>query len=465
MRNILVLAVVLAAGSGGYWAGRREIALPVPLPPGVSPEPRQSPAPSGQIIYYRDPDGRAFYSGAPRKTPDGRDYHPVRASEDTRFEEEPTGGSQTDARAGTRRVLHYRNPMGLPDTSPTPKKDSMGMDYVPVYEGEDGSAIIIPTGKRQRTGVRTGIAAERIIIDPLRLPGVIQLDERRIVAVATRADAFIDKVADVTTGSRVTAGQSLLQFYAPDIAAAGAQFLTELNNGGTNGLRGGARQRLANLGVPPETIAEMERSRQVPLSMTWRAPRDGIVLQRDVMEGMKAPSGSVLFKLGDLSIVWVIANVPEYRLGSVQVGAPARVRPRSLPGRVFSGRVALVYPELAAETRTARVRIEIANPDGALLPEMYADVEIPAGDASPVLAVPDDAIIDSGTRQVVILDSGDGRFEPRQVAIGQKGGGFTEIRDGLRSGDRVVVAANFLIDAESNLRAALNSMTEGEAAP
>ena len=180
---------------------------------------------------------------------------------------------------------------------------------------------------------------------------------------------------------------------------------------------------------------------------------------------MKASPGDVLFRLADVSTVWIVADVPEYELGAVKVGAVATIRVRSLPGRTFSGRVALIYPQVSNETRTTKVRIEIPNPDGLLLPDMYANVEIGSGSNAPVVAVPDSAVIDTGTRQVVILDKGEGRFEPREVKIGLQGGGFTEIRNGVAAGDRVVVAANFLIDAESNLKAALSGMTNSETAP
>jgi Cu(I)/Ag(I) efflux system membrane fusion protein len=161
----------------------------------------------------------------------------------------------------------------------------------------------------------------------------------------------------------------------------------------------------------------------------------------------------------------VLADVPEFELGAVRIGATAAIRIRSLPGRSFEGRVSLIYPQVGEATRATRVRMEIANSDGVLLPNMYAEVEISSGDAAPVVAVPDSAVIDTGTRQVVILDRGEGRFEPRGVKIGLRGGGFTEIREGVAEGDRVVVAANFLIDAESNLKAALRGLTPLEAQP
>jgi Cu(I)/Ag(I) efflux system membrane fusion protein len=427
---------------------------------GRAPEPG-GPAPSGPILYYQDPDGAAVYSAGPRQTTDGREFRAVRASEDISFEDKPPAAAKGPESGGLRRILYYRNPMGLADTSPTPKKDSMGMDYIPVYEGEDesGPVVKVALGKLQRTGVRSEPAERRAVGRLVRVPGTLQLDERRIAVVALRSDAFIEKVADVTTGDRVTKGQALLQLYSPEIAAAGAQYLTDLKIGGPSGTLGGARQRLQNLGVPQEAIAAMARTRKVPLAMPWRAPQDGVVLERNAVDGMKAAAGEVLFRLADISTLWVLADVPEFDLGAVQPGAPATIRVRSLPGETFAGQVALIYPQVSEATRTTRVRIELPNPNSTLLPNMYTDVEIGTGNANPVVAVPNSAVIDTGTRQVVILDQGGGRFEPREVTIGQRGEAFTEIRDGIADGQQVVVAANFLIDAESNLKAALQAMT------
>ena len=260
----LVPAAVLAAGIGGYEAGRRDLALPgwarlvsEMEPANASPE-AGGAAKTGRVIYYRDPDGRPFYSAAPRKTADGREFLAVYAGEDVSLD---TGAPVKEAASATPgadkgRVLYYRNPMGLPDTSPTPKKDSMGMDYIPVYESEGagGSSIKVAVGRLQQTGVRTATAVDKAIVASVRVPGTIQLDERRVTVVSTRADAFVNKVAEVTTGDRVTKGQALLQLYAPEIAAAGAQFLNDLGAATHNSTLGGARQRLENLGVPPDAM-------------------------------------------------------------------------------------------------------------------------------------------------------------------------------------------------------------------
>jgi Cu(I)/Ag(I) efflux system membrane fusion protein len=486
-----VVLAALVAGGGGYWAGQEGMKLPAPDMPGIDvseligtvrnhlgldqPAPlspsASRPAPSGPVVYYQDPDGKPFYSLEPKRTEDGRDYRPVHASEDVSFDGKPTATG--DVAAGpdkeANRILYYRNPMGLPDTSPVPKKDSMGMDYIPVYEGEgDGSTVTVSPGKLQRTGVRSEVVERRRLELPVRAPGALAEDERRISVVSVRSEAFIEKVENVTTGDHVRRGEPLLRLYSPEISAAGAQYLSTVADGGTQpGGRlvvDGARRRLENLGVSAEVLAEIERTRRVPLTITWTAPRDGVVVERNVADGMRATAGDVLFRIVDHSVLWVLADVTERELGLVAEGQEATVRVRGLPGREFAGTVSRIYPHLA-ETRTARVRIELANPDGVLRPAMYADVEFAAGPQKPVVAVPDSALIDTGTRQVVILDKGEGRFEPRKVKVGLRGAGFTEIRDGIAEGDRVVVSANFLIDAESNLKAALQGMATPEPTP
>jgi Cu(I)/Ag(I) efflux system membrane fusion protein len=207
----------------------------------------------------------------------------------------------------------------------------------------------------------------------------------------------------------------------------------------------------------------MERTRKVPLSIQWTAPRDGVILERNAVDGMRAAAGDVLFRIADISVMWVLADVPEHAIGQVHVGQTVAVQVRSLPGRTFTGRIALVYPQVNKETRTTRVRIELPNPESVLLPDMYADVEITTGSGKPTIAVSDSAVIDTGARQIVLIDKGEGRFEPRDVKLGARGNGFAEIREGVAEGERVVTSANFLIDAESNLKAALQGMAAGSA--
>jgi Cu(I)/Ag(I) efflux system membrane fusion protein len=367
----------------------------------------------------------------------------------------------------SRKIKYYRNPMGLPDTSPVPKQDSMGMDYIPVYEGGDAddSSVKLSPGKIQRTGAKSEPVARQVVRSIVRAPGTVQEDERRLSVVTLRFEGFVESVGDVTTGQHVHKGQVLMNVYSPAVSAASAEYLSAINAGTTGQALKGARRRLENLAVPEPAIRELERTREISLSIPWLAPQDGEILERNAVNGMRAAPGAVLFRIADHRLVWVLLDVAERDLAAISIGTKVNIRPRALRGQTFAGTVALVYPHLNAQTRTARIRIEVPNPDEALRPEMYVDAEIETGTPGAVLAVPESAVLDSGTRQAVLVDKGEGRFEPREVRLGRHGGGYVEITDGVAEGEAVVTSANFLIDAESNLKAALKGFAEAGSAP
>jgi Cu(I)/Ag(I) efflux system membrane fusion protein len=469
LKRMLTVAAVLAAAGAGLWAGQTGLVkLPVHIAAPMT-EPAK-PEPQGPVIYYRDPNGKPLYSLTPRATDAGQPYVAVHASEDIGFDQ-PKAAAQAGAQpTEDRKIIHYRNPMGLPDISLVPKKDSMGMDYIPVYEGEvdDGNTVKVSPGKIQRTGVKTEPVSKRQVARNIRAPGVVEIDERRVSVVAPRFDGFIDSVGPVTSGTHVKKGEPLMTVFGQELLNQAARLLVEQKGedpGATPGFQGrsgivvGARRRLLNFGVPEEFIDRVKRDRKVPDTIAWPAPRDGVVLERNAVDGQGFKAGDVLFRIADHSVVWVIANVAEGDIGALKPGQSVNVTTRAHPGRVFTGKVAVIYPHLMKETRTARVRIELPNPDLALLPDMYGDVEIATGSEEPVVAVPSSAVIDSGARQVVILDRGEGRFEPREVKLGRKGDGYVEVQSGLKAGDSVVVNGNFLIDAESNLQSALKGLT------
>jgi Cu(I)/Ag(I) efflux system membrane fusion protein len=463
-RIVVTLAAILAAGGAGYRIGEHGLprSIAMALHPSAQLAAEAAPA-TGAIIYYRDPDALAYAAG-PAKNAVGKEFIPVRASEDTSFDTQAKPPMEA-AGSQSRRIRFYRNPMGLPDTSPTPKKDSMGMDYLPVYGGEDtdDGTVKLSPGKLQKTGVRSEPVERRVLSEPLHVPGIIQLDERRVSVVALRFEGFIDSIENLTTGQHVHKGQTLMRVSGPGLASAAAEYLIALKAGGDGsvGLLGsrGAKRRLENIGVPETIIASIEQTHEIPLSVPWPAPQDGEIVERAVVKGMRAAPGDVLFRIVDHDVVWVMADIAERDLSLVAIGQKVAVRPRAYPNRVFNGEVSLIYPHMNPQTRTERVRIELQNPDGLLRPDMYADVEIATGTEAPALAVSDSAVIDSGARQMVLIDKGDGRFEPRPVKTGRRGDGFVEIKEGVAEGDKVVVAANFLIDAESNLKAALQGLS------
>ncbi|WP_262048128.1 efflux RND transporter periplasmic adaptor subunit [Bradyrhizobium sp. Bra78] len=459
-RLLTVLALTGGLGLGAYWSVNGDRWSVHAEATTAAPVVDQTP------LYYRDPSGAPLWSAGPKKDDRGRDYLPV-YDEDGPASEPKAKPQQANA---SRKILYYRNPMGLPDTSPVPKKDQMGMDYVPVYEGDDtdDGTVKLSPGKIQRTGVKSEPVERRSIRVAVKAPGTIQLDERRISVIAMRSESFVQKIADVTTGTRVKAGQPLMEVYSSAIASAAAEYLATLNSkvvGGVELYGRGSRQRLTNLDVPEPVITAMEKSKVAPVTVQWTAPRDGIVLERNAIEGMRANPGDVLFRIADTSVVWALVDVAERDLGNIAVGQPVTIRARSFAGRTFSGKIAAIYPQVNRDTRTARVRIELSNPDAALLPDMYVDADIDTADGSPVLAVPDSAVLDTGTRQAVLVDKGEGRFEPRDVKLGRRGGGYIEVRDGLKDGEVVVTSANFLIDAESNLKAALKGFADANPSP
>jgi Cu(I)/Ag(I) efflux system membrane fusion protein len=464
LTSATVVALIAAAG-GGFIAGHAQ--RQPSGTPGMAVVKPSAAQMGGEPIYYQDPDGRPFYSLTPRKTPDGRDYRGAPAGADISFAEASAPQAESAAPMD-RKIKYYRNPMGLPDKSPTPKKDNMGMDYLPVYEDDqdDDSSVKVSAGKLQKAGVQTEVAERRTLNTVVRAPGTVEEDERRRSVVSLRIEGFIDSVENVTTGTHVHKGQPLMRIYGPNLSSAAAEYLSALNARADAGINGqalkGARRRLENLGAPEAFIADIERTREVPVYVTWPAPQDGEIVERMAVNGMRAAPGDVLFRIVDHNVVWVMADVAERDLGLIEVGQKVVVRPRARPDHPFTGKVTVIYPHLKMETRTARIRIELPNPDGVLLPDMYADVEIATGTEAPVVTVSNSAVIDSGERQIVLLAKGDGRFEPRAVKLGRRGGGNVEIKEGLAEGDKVVVSANFLIDAESNLKAALNGLDTGE---
>jgi Cu(I)/Ag(I) efflux system membrane fusion protein len=326
--------------------------------------------------------------------------------------------------------------MGLSDVSVAPKKDSMGMDYIPVYEGEeqdDGKTVRVSVEKVQRSGVRTEVIEARTIIRPVRAVGTVMHDESRLTIVTMRSDGYIEELFVDKSGQHVHAGEPLFRVYSPDIVSA----QVNLRNGG--GL--GGEQRLRNFGVPESHVRDVLAGKN-PMSLIWPSPATGDVTAKNIINGQKVKAGDELYRIADHSHVWVIADVAESDLPSIEIGTGATITVRAYMAQPIEGEVTFIYPELKAETRTARVRIEVPNPDGRLKVDMYADVVFQTGvDQTPVIAVPTSALIDSGSRQVVLIAKGEGRFEPRPVKLGRRGDGYTEILEGVNKGEDVVTSA------------------------
>jgi Cu(I)/Ag(I) efflux system membrane fusion protein len=372
-----------------------------------------------------------------------------------------------------RKTLYYRNPMGLPDTSPVPKKDAMGMDYVPVFEGEteSGAQLSISLDKVQKLGVKSEAAALRELGRTLRVSGRIETDERRTYTIAPKFEGWVERLYVNTTGQAVTKGQPLFDVYSPELVSAqrehavAVQGLAALQDADDDARQ--SMQRLADASAArlknwdmTGVVADQGGTRP---GITFRAPASGIVLEKKAVQGMRFMPGEMLYQIADLSSVWVIAEVPEQDIGQIALGSTVQVSVDAWRDRSFDGKVAFIYPTLNSATRTVSVRMEIANPKGLLKPAMFASAQIAVGRGTRVLAVPASAVIDSGTRQVVLVRLAEGRFEPRAVTLGNRGDDYVEVLSGVAETEQVVTSANFLLDSESNLKAALGGMGEPSA--
>ena len=372
-------------------------------------------------------------------------------------------------KANARKIRYYRNPMGLADTSPEPKKDSMGMEYIPVFEDEvaaDSSSVKVSLDRVQRSGVRSEPAQMHVMSPPIRAPGIAKPDERTLKSVTLRFDGYIEKLYANTTGAHVKAGEPLFAVYSPEILSAQIDYKRTMGTAAARSREDAGQyakvvaQRFRNLDLPESVIRELRENGSLPQRIEWPSPASGILVEKNVVEGQMVKTGQEIFRIADLDNIWVIADVPEQDIATVKIGAPAKVTFRAFPDAPVEGRVTFVLHELDAGTRTAKVRIEVKNPEHRIKHEMYADVEIGGDGNEPErLVVPASALIDSGARQVVIVDLGEGRYEPRAVKPGMRAEGMIEIREGLKAGEKVVVSANFLIDAESNIKAALQAFT------
>jgi Cu(I)/Ag(I) efflux system membrane fusion protein len=452
---LLALGVIMGA-AGGYWYARQLASTSMP---GFAASNTASTV-QREVLYYRDPSGAPYWSAEPKKDANGRDYLPVYDDEEPAFGPGGELSKPAPSKGGSRKIRYYRNPMGLPDTSPVPKKDWMGMDYIPVYEEEQdaGNVVKVSLDKIQRSGVRTEAVEERAVVEPVRAVGKVMHDESRLAVVAMRSEGYIEELFVSRTGEHVHAGQSLFRVYSPEIQKTQIEALYVAGSG-----QEGAIQRLRNLGVPESHIRKVLDSHTNLRTVDWLAPINGDVIEKHVINGQRVQAGAELYRIADHSHVWIIADLAEGDLPAIKIGARATVTVRAYMAEPLEGEVTFIHPELRPETRTGQVRIEVPNPDGRLKVEMYADVVFQGGDATPVVAVPKSAVIDSGNRTIALIAKGEGRFEPRPVKLGRRGDGYIEVLEGLSAGEEVVTSATFLIDAESNLKAALQAFTQPEA--
>jgi Cu(I)/Ag(I) efflux system membrane fusion protein len=376
------------------------------------------------------------------------------------------------------KLLFYRSPMNPSLTSQVPRKDEMGMDYVPVYEGElkgegavieDHSAVTIDQERQQLIGLRTEKVVEGSVSGELHALGRVVVDETRVRKVNVKVEGFVEKLFVDFVGKPVAKGQPLFSLYSPEFVSAQQEYLLALStqkalSGGSLQGSGGelldsARRRLGLWDVPKEAIDHLEKTGEVQKALVLRSPISGVVTAKNVMEGARLTPADIPFEITDLGHVWVQVDVYEAELGRAKVGMPAELSTQASPGKTFKGRIAFIDPVMDPKTRTAKARLEFPNPKGELKPEMFGEVVI-KGQGRKGLIIPLDAVLDAGTTKVAFVSLGGGKFEPREVTTGTTVGEKVEIRSGLKLGEDVVVRANFLVDSESRLKAALAQMSK-----
>jgi len=372
--------------------------------------------------------------------------------------------------------LFYRNPMNPEITSQTPAKDDMGMDYIPVYAedkisvGPAGTVLIDPV-TLQNIGVRTALAEQKAISHTIRAPGRITFDEERLSKIHLKTEGWVEKLYINRTGDTVKAGTPLLELYSPQLVSSQQEFLLALKSWETQkaspypDVRKSAedlvrisRKRLELLDVPEQQIRELETTGEIKESIQIRTPFPGTILSVGVREGQFVSPGTELYKMADLTTVWVYAEVFEHELPWVKIGDTTSMTVDGLPGEIFEGTVEYIYPYLNAETRTARLRLVFENPDLILKPDSFSNVILKAAPEMDAIVIPSEALIRTGKRTTVFVVREPGQFEPRQVEIGVITDQGIQIVSGLEAGEKVVTSGQFLLDSESKFNEAIAKM-------
>lgn len=341
-------------------------------------------------------------------------------------------------------------------TADSAMADMPGMPGMAMGERGDSSGVPVDRAAANRLGVTFARASLAPVRHSLRLAGSLAYAEPRRVYVNSRVDGWIERLDADFVGKTVSAGQSLLELYSPELVNAQEEYLTARRLGDSS-LIGAARRRLELWNVPAERIAALEQGGTVERRMLLRAPRSGEIVEKMVVEGQAVHAGENLFLIADRRVLWVEAAVFERDAPSIRIGTPVKVNVTALPERSYSGRVSFINPQLDEKTRTLIARIEVKNRDGLLRPGMYGTAVIEPA-VTKVLSVPVDAVLPTGERELVFVNRGDGRFVPRPVVTGAHGDSLVEIVRGLEQGDEVIASATYLLDSESNLAAAMQGL-------
>ena len=409
-----------------------------------------------KVLYWTDAMNPTRKYDKPGKAPDGMDLVPVYAE-------------NAAPAASEKKILYWVDPMHPAYKSDKPGiAPDCGMQLVPVYaDGSEPAAMSTVSGyanvkltsdRQQLIGVQTGMTEMRSLGRSVRTVGRVAVDETRLYKITTKFDGYIEKLYVNVTGQQIRKGQPLFSVYSPDLLSTQQEYLLAMRAAKqAPSLLAAARQRLLLWDITPAEIRELERTGAARKSVTIYSPTNGFVLNKIAVDGARVTAGEPLFEIANLDRVWIQADVYESELQFIRLGAPATTTLSYIPGRTWTGRVTFIAPTVDPMTRTVKVRSEFDNADGALKPDMFGDVVIQQP-ARQVVVVPDSAVLQTGTRSVVFVVKGDGTFEPREVSVGTKTDQVYEVRSGLKAGEKVVTQANFLIDSESRLKAALAQM-------
>jgi len=451
-KSIFILVVLLlAVGFGGYFLGHNTSHNP------------GSPAATKAKVYYTCGMDPQVIQDHPGNCPIcGMKLTPIKR---------PTGGVPTASSSSERKIKYWRAPMDPTYISDKPGKSPMGMDLVPVYEDEaasaESAAIAIDPVTIQDMGIRTGTVTRGPLRRVIRTVAVIDYNETDLADVTTKFQGWVEKLYVDATGQQVHKGEPLFEIYSPELYSAQVEYLLALKatstspDTGAEALKTSARQKLKYWDISDQQIAEIEKTGEPKKTLQVLAPIDGFVTEKDVVEGQMVKAGMRIYRLADLGLVWVQAEIYEQDLPYIKLGQEATVTLSYLPDRKFRGRVTYIYPSLDEKTRTARVRMEFHNPGYFLKPGMFASVEIHAELAPSALLVPASAVLRSGQNNTVFVALEGGRFDPRTVILGPRAeNDMYQVLGGVKEGERVVTSGQFMLDSESQLREAIQKMTE-----
>lgn len=380
------------------------------------------------------------------------------------MQSKPGNAATTQVASGAgKKPLYWHDPMVPGQKFDKPGKSPfMDMQLVPVYAGADGDdgSIAVSPRVQQNLGVRTALVTAGRLPSGVVAVGSVAYNDRDVALVQARSNGFVERQYVRAALDPVKRGQPLAELYVPDWIAAQEEYLAarRMQGGDTASLVDGARQRMRLAGMTDGQIQLVESSGKVHPRITISAPINGVVAELGAREGMTVASGASLFRINGLSTVWVNADVPENVAAKVRSGDAVEARSPAIPGSVFKGKVGAVLPEVDAATRTLKARIELANPGAQLVPGMFATITFASSRGAEVLLVPSEAVIQTGTRSVVILAQDGGKFQPVDVELGGEGNGQTEILKGLTVGQKIVLSGQFLLDSEASLKGSTTRM-------